>query len=113
MSTTIRKFDPKTLGSIKILDLKLKNVEVNKEENIGNDENDNYVIDLIFENIFGIYEFSEKVEEYFDKIYNTVLEETGIYLDNIEMIDHEEIHAWGIIFKQDDQYYVRKPDNTE
>lgn len=108
-----KKFDPKCLASSKILDLKLINVEVSKEENIGKIEKDNYVVDFLFENIFGIDEFNDKVEVYFDKIYNTILEETGIYLENIEIIDHTEIHAWGIIFKENHEFYVCKPDNTE
>jgi hypothetical protein len=51
--------------------------------------------------------------DYFDKIYNTILEETGIYLESIEFVDNEEIYAWGTIFKEDDKYFVFKPDNTE
>ncbi len=106
-------FDPKSLGSVKILDLKIKDIEINKEDFIGKDGYENFVVDILFENIFGIDEFNEKVEEYFDKIYNTFLEETGIYLENIEIIDHTEISAWGVIYKNDDKYYVFKPDNTE
>jgi len=108
-----RLFDPKTLGLPKILDLKVKDIEINKEDNIGKDGFDNYVIDIVFENIFGIDEFSDKVEEYFDKIYTVILEETGLYLENIEMIDHTEISAWGIIYKENNNFYVYKPDNTE
>jgi len=53
------------------------------------------------------------METYFDAIYNVIYLETGIYLENIEIIDKEEIHAWGSIYKEDDKYYAAKPDNTE
>ena len=113
MSEEYKSFDPKSLASVKVLELKLINVEINKEDQIGKNNKDNYVVDLIFENIFYKDDFNEDVEKYFDKIYQTILEETGIYLENIEFIDNEEIYAWGTIFKEDDKYFVFKPDNTE
>jgi hypothetical protein len=113
-----KPFDPKTLGSVRMLELKLNNMEINKEDKIGQEGKDNYVVDLIFENVFyknvlSKDDYNDDIEKHFDLIYNTVLEETGIYLENIEIIDNEEIHAWGIIFKEDDKYYVSMSDNTE
>jgi hypothetical protein len=113
MDQQYKLFDPKSLATNKILELKLVNVEINKEDKIGVTGKDNYIVDLVFENIFHINDYNDKVEEYFDQIYKTILEETGIFLENIEVVDHDEIYAWGTIFKEDDKYYVYKPDNTE
>ncbi len=46
-----KPFDPKTLGSVRMLELKLNNMEINKEDKIGQEGKDNYVVDLIFQNI--------------------------------------------------------------
>jgi len=102
-------FDPKTLVSEKILDIKLINVELNKETELGLEGKDNYIIDFLFENIFKTEDFNQGVEEYFDKIYNLILTETGIYLENIEILDRDEIHAWGSIYKEGELYYTYKP----
>jgi len=112
MSEDIKLFDPKNLASAKILELKLINMEINKELP-QTSEKDEYHVDLIFENIFHKDEFNDDVEKYFDKIYQAILEETGMYLENIELVDNEEIYAWGTIFKENDKYYVCKPDNIE
>jgi len=57
------------------------NVEINKEDKIGKNDKDNYIVDLLFENIFYKDNYNDNVEKYFDKIYHTILEETGIYLE--------------------------------
>jgi len=114
MSTYKKIFDPKSLASSNMIELRLINMEINSaKEPTDEDVNNEYKIDLIFENIFHKDEYSNDVEKYFDKIYHTVLEETGMYLESIELIDNDEIYAWGTIFKEDDKYYVYKPDNTE
>ena len=115
MEKEYKPFDPKSLGSEKILLLKLKDVEIEKDQNINdtNIEFEDYIVDFIFENIFGIDEFSNEIEQYFDKIYNTVLEESGLYIQNISIIDQNEIAAWGVINKKDDKYFIKKPDNFE
>jgi hypothetical protein len=113
MSKEYKLFDPKSLASNKIVELNLIDVEINKENMIGEEGKDSYVVDFSFKNIFYKDEFNDTVEQYFDKIYHTVLEESGIYLENIELVDNEEIYAWGTIFKENDEYYVTKPDNTE
>jgi len=108
-----KEFIPKSLASLQILDYKLKNVEINKESNIGKDGKDNYVVDFLFTNIFESDEYTIDMETHFDAIYNVILLETGIYLESIEAIDREEIHAWGTIYKEGEKYYAAKPDNTE
>ena len=108
-----KEFIPKSLASLQILDYKLKNVEINKESNIGKDGKDNYVVDFLFTNIFESDEFTMDMETHFDAIYNVILLETGIYLESIEAVDREEIHAWGTIYKDGEKYYAAKPDNTE
>jgi hypothetical protein len=108
-----KEFIPKSLASLQILDYKLKNVEINKESNIGKDGKDNYVVDFLFTNIFESDEYTLDMETHFDAIYNVILLETGIYLESIEAIDREEIHAWGTIYKEGEKYYAAKPDNTE
>jgi len=108
-----KEFIPKSLASLQILDYKLKNVEINKESNIGKDGKDNYVVDFLFTNIFESDEYTMDMETHFDAIYNVILLETGIYLESIEAIDREEIHAWGTIYKEGEKYYAAKPDNTE
>jgi hypothetical protein len=113
MTQQYKLFDPKSFAKNKILELKLINVEINKEDKIGINGKNNYAVDLVFENIFHNNDYNDKVEEHFDLIYKIVLEETGIFLENIEVVDHDEIYAWGSIFKEDDKYYVFKPDNTE
>jgi hypothetical protein len=106
-------FDPKTLVSENILDVKLITVELNKETELGLDGKDNYIVDFLFENIFKAEDYNKDVEDYFDKIYNLILKETGIYLENIEILDREEIHAWGSIYKDGELYYTYKPASIE
>jgi hypothetical protein len=113
MAEEHKLFDPKSLASVKVLELKLTNVEINKEDKIGKNDKENYVVDLLFENIFYKDDYNDNVEKYFDKIYHTILDETGIYLESIEFVDNEEIYAWGTIFKENEKYFVFKPDNTE
>ena len=108
-----KEFNPKSLASLQILDYKIKNVEINKESNIGKDGKDNYVVDFLFTNIFESDEYTIDMETHFDAIYNVILLETGIYLESIEAVDKEEIHAWGTIYKEGEKYYAAKPDNTE
>jgi hypothetical protein len=52
-------------------------------------------------------------ENFMGALKREILEETGIYLESIEFVDNEEIYAWGTIFKENDKYFVFKPDNTE
>ena len=79
MAEEHKLFDPKSLASVKVLELKLTNVEINKEDKIGKNDKENYVVDLLFENIFYKDDYNDNVEKYFDKIYHTILDETGIY----------------------------------
>jgi len=111
--SSVKEFDPKSLASEKILELKLVNVEINQESDVGKEGKDNYAVDFIFQNIFYKDEYTPEIEKYFDTLYETVLLETGIYLEDIEIIDSEELYAWGTIYKEDDKYYTCKPDNTE
>ena len=111
--SSVKEFDPKSLASEKILELKLVNVEINQESDVGKEGKDNYAVDFIFQNIFHKDEYTPEIEKYFDTLYETVLLETGIYLEDIEIIDSEELYAWGTIYKEDDKYYTCKPDNTE
>ena len=111
--SSVKEFDPKSLASEKILELKLVNVEINQESDVGKEGKDNYAVDFIFQNIFQKDEYTPEIEKYFDTLYETVLLETGIYLEDIEIIDSEELYAWGTIYKEDDKYYTCKPDNTE
>ena len=117
MSKEFKLFDPKSLGSEKILLLKLKDVEIEKEEEVDKngkvEDIEQFVVDFEFENIFGINEFSPEIETHFDKIYETVLEESGLYLENITIEDQNRITAWGIIYKKEDKYFVCKPDSIE
>jgi hypothetical protein len=109
----VKEFNPKSLASEKILELKLVNVEINQESDVGKQGKDNYAVDFVFENIFQKEEYTPDMEKYFDKLYEIILSETGIYLEDIEIIDSEELYAWGTIYKEDDKYYTSKPDNTE
>ena len=111
--STVKEFDPKTLASEKILELKLVNVEINQESDVGKLGKENYAVDFVFENIFQKDEYTLDMEKYFDTLYETILLETGIYLEDIEIIDETELYAWGTIYKEDDKYYTCKPDNTE
>lgn len=113
MSKEYKLFDPKTLASGKILDFKLKNIEIHQDKKDEDVEYEEYIIDFIFENIFGIDEYSDKVEKYFDDIFYTLINECGLYLESIQIGNQEDILAWGIIHKKDDKYYVCKPDNIE
>jgi len=117
MSKEFKLFDPKSLGSEKILLLKLKDVEIEKEDQIDKngkvEDIEHYVVDFEFENIFGINEFSSEIEAHFDNIYETVLKESGLYLENITIEDQNRITAWGIIYKKEDKYFVCKPDSIE
>ena len=111
--STVKEFDPKSLASEKILELKLVNVEINQESDVGKQGKENYAVDFVFENIFKKDEYTLDMEKYFDTLYDTILLETGIYLEDIEIIDETELYAWGTIYKEDDKYYTCKPDNTE
>lgn len=111
--SSVKEFDPKSLASEKILELKLVNVEINQESDVGKEGKDNYAVDFIFQNIFQKDEYTPEIEKYFDTLYEIILSETGIYLEDIEIIDSEELYAWGTIYKEDDKYYTCKPDNTE
>ena len=111
--STVKEFNPKSLASEKILELKLVNVEINQESDVGKQGKENYAVDFVFENIFKKDEYTLDMEKYFDTLYETILLETGIYLEDIEIIDSEELYAWGTIYKEDDKYYTCKPDNTE
>jgi hypothetical protein len=111
--STVKEFDPKSLASEKILELKLVNVEINQESDVGKLGKENYAVDFVFENIFQKEEYTPDIEKYFDKLYEIILSETGIYLEDIEIIDETELYAWGTIYKEDDKYYTCKPDNTE
>ena len=110
---SVKEFDPKSLASEKILELKLVNVEINQESDVGKQGKDNYAVDFVFENIFQREEYTPDMEKYFDTLYDIILSETGIYLEDIEIIDETELYAWGTIYKEDDKYYTCKPDNTE
>jgi hypothetical protein len=112
-SLLVKEFDPKSLASKKILELKLVNVEINQESDVGKQGKDNYAVDFIFENIFQREEYTPDMEKHFDTLYEIILSETGIYLEDIEIIDETELYAWGTIYKEDDKYYTCKPDNTE
>jgi len=111
--SNVKEFDPKSLASEKILKLKLVNVEINQESDVGKEGKENFAVDFVFENIFQKDEYTPEIEKYFDTLYETVLSETGIYLEDIEIIDSDELYAWGTIYKEDDKYYTCKPDNTE
>jgi len=111
--STVKEFDPKSLASEKILELKLVNVEINQESDVGKLGKENYAVDFVFENIFKKDEYTPDMEKYFDTLDETILLETGIYLEDIEIIDETELYAWGTIYKEDDKYYTCKPDNTE
>lgn len=111
--SSVKEFDPKSLASEKILELKLVNVEINQESDVGKQGKDNYAVDFVFENIFHREEYTQEMEKYFDTLYDIILSETGIYLEDIEIIDETELYAWGTIYKEDDKYYTCKPDNTE
>ena len=50
--STVKEFNPKSLASEKILELKLVNVEINQESDVGKQGKDNYAVDFVFENIF-------------------------------------------------------------
>mgnify|MGYP000751531553 CR=1 FL=1 len=71
------------------------------------------IIDFIFSNVLKKDEFNQEMEEYFDKIYEVVLKNTGIYLENIEILDSDELYAWGQIYKDGDLYYAYKPPSVE
>lgn len=111
--STVKEFDPKSLASEKILELKLVNVEINQESDVGKLGKENYAVDFVFQNIFQKEEYTPDMEKYFDTLYETILLETGIYLEDIEIIDETELYAWGTIYKENDKYYTCKPDNTE
>jgi hypothetical protein len=93
--------------------LKMIDMEINKDDEHGLVGKENYIIEILFENIFHSIEFNEKVELYYDKIYNTILEKTGIYLESIEAVDENEIFCWGSIYKENDKFYTYKPDSFE
>jgi hypothetical protein len=106
-------FYPNSFINSEIAQLKMIDMEINKDEKHGIEGKENYIIEILFENIFGNIEFNEKVETYYDKIYNTILEKTGIYLESIETVDEKEIYCWGSIYKEDDKFYTYKPNSIE
>jgi hypothetical protein len=109
MDPKFHLFDPKNLGSEKFLEYKLQDIDIEKDES----DEDAYIVQLTFENIFHQEIFNEQVEQYFDNIYESILDKTGLYLESIQIIDEEIIFAWGIIKKIDDKYYTFKPDSFE
>lgn len=104
-------FDPKKLGSEKLLDFKLMDIEIEKDAD--DESSQDYIVQILFENIYHQDIFNETVEKYFDDIYYCVLNETGLYLESIEIIDEEVILAWGSIQKYDNNFYTTKPDSIE
>jgi len=106
-------FEAKSFINPEIAELKMIDLEINLDDKHGLPDKENYIIEILFENIFNTIEFNDKVEAYYDKIYNTILEKTGIYLENIEAVDEVEIYCWGSIYKEDDKFYTYKPDSIE
>jgi hypothetical protein len=106
-------FNPISLSNDEILAISLINFELNKDDSLGLVGKDNYIIDFIFSNVLKKDEFNQEMEEYFDKIYEVVLKNTGIYLENIEILDSDELYAWGQIYKDGDTYYTYKPPSIE
>ena len=106
-------FEAKSFINPEIAQLKMIDMEINKDEIHGIEGKENYIVEILFENIFGNLEFNEKVDAYYDKIYNTILEKTGIYLESIETVDEKEIYCWGSIYKEDDKFYTYKPNSIE
>jgi hypothetical protein len=106
-------FDPSSFINNEIVELKMIDMEINLDDKHGLEGKENYIVEILFENIFHSVEFNDKVEAYFDKIYNTILEKTGIYLESIETVDEVEIYCWGSIYKEDDKLYTYKPNSIE
>jgi hypothetical protein len=106
-------FNPTCLADDEILGLSLISFELNKDDKLGLVGKDNYIIDFVFSNVLKKDEFNEEMELYFDKIYEVMLKTTGIYLENIEILDSDELYAWGQIFKEGDFYYAYKPPSIE
>jgi hypothetical protein len=106
-------FIPASFVNSEITQLNMIDLEINRDEIHGIEGKENYIIEILFENIFGNIEYNEKVEAYYDKIYNTILDKTGIYLESIETIDEKEIYCWGSIYKEDDKFFTYKPNSFE
>jgi hypothetical protein len=104
-------FDPKKLASEKLLDFKLLDIEIEKDAD--DESSHDYIVRILFENIYHQDIFNEGIEKYFDNIYYNVLNETGLYLESIEILDEEVIFAWGSILKYDNNFYTTKPESFE
>jgi hypothetical protein len=101
-------FEQSSLISDKLFEYKLLSYEIQHDEK---DPEDEYIVELFFENIYNKTIYNDDVEKYFDNIWQSVFDASGLYLESIETIDEELIFAWGLLKKKDNNFYTFKPES--